>query len=144
MDIIWDSPSLLLDHLLVPVSAELTQLDSFERLAEDHLPTSLDNPRNTSDNSNIRAHFKVGRYYTHGTSWTEREILYSLQVDTACVGPEFLAQLDTSKIERLEVVSGDHPSKDPSVPHTSLLEEPSDPRTFPMQKPVHILGCVAP
>ena len=115
MTILWGSPSsLLLDHLLIPVGAKLTQwIGSLDRVVDDHLPRSLDNLRNISNITEI--HFRIGKRHTRMELRGPSGKLYiGSHVDTTCLGLESLAGLDTSKIERLEVVSSDHPLRRPS------------------------------
>jgi len=107
--ILWGSPSsVLLDRLLTPVGAKLTQwVGTFDRIVEDHLPGSLDNLRKICNITKIR--FQIDKHCTRMELRGPSGKLYiGSQVDTTCLGFESLAGLDTSKIERLEV-SSDNP-----------------------------------
>jgi len=112
MVILFGQPaSRLLSHLLVPVDAKLTIWgDSFQRIIEHHLPRSLGNLRNISDITNI--HFtNNSRIKLSGPSG---QLIMASRLDAARLGLEALGRFDTSKIERLEVVSNDYPLTRPS------------------------------
>ena len=113
--------SLLLDHLLIPVGAkvEIRTYSPGSRL-EAHLPRSLRNFRNLSNLNKISltldVHLVMKFTGPHG----------KLSLD--CPEPpdsttsqvfEYLARIDTSRIEQLEVFGGNPPSRD--LPHQVLL-----------------------
>ena len=108
MEISWGLPSSpLLDHLLIPVGAKLTEwVDSFDRLIEDNLPKSLDNLRNISNFTEIYFQTFEGntRIQLSGSSGKLKLCIVS-PIGNTWSGLESLAQLDTSKVKRLEVVS---------------------------------------
>ena len=105
MDIRGGSFSLLLDHLLIPAGAKLTEwVPSFGPTLEDYLPRSLDNLRNIADFTKVH----LGVYDHHksiqlsGPSGRLRIIcpdLYGYRA-LGCV-----VRFDASKAELLEVVS---------------------------------------
>jgi hypothetical protein len=112
----------LLNHLLIPVGAELTtRIESPTFAIEDYLPRSLDNLRNFpnftavklySGGSNPRMRFT-------GPNGQVTMIPRTSRVDGTRLVLESLAQLDTSKTEQLEISCGDPPSSGP--PYRALL-----------------------
>ena len=102
MNIIGGRPSLLLDHLLIPVGAELTIRTSLRSsLIEDHLPKSLDNLRNLSGFTRIC--LNTSRWLTpvEFSGPNGRVAISSANYAQAVL--ESLARFDTSKTERLEI-----------------------------------------
>jgi len=103
--------SRLLSHLFVPVDASLTIWgDSFQHILEHHLPRSLGNLRNISNITNIRF-TNNSRIKLSGPSG---QLIIVSRLDTDRLGLEALGRFDTSKIERLEVATDDHPLTRPS------------------------------
>ena len=120
MDILLGPPSsLFLDHLLIPVGAKLERwVDSFHRVVEDHLPRSLDNLRNISNFTKVR--LQVGAGSTRmKLSGTNGQFCIASLDGTLCSALGSLARLDTSKVERLEVVNDADPYLEP--PYQQLL-----------------------
>ena len=120
MDIILGRPSsLFLDHLLIPVGAKLEKwVDSFDRVIEDHLPKSLDNLRNISNFTKVRLQVGVGSTRMKLSGTNGQFCIASLD-GTLHSALGSLSRLDTSKIERLEVVNDADPYLDP--PYRQLL-----------------------
>ena len=122
MEIVGEGPSsLLLNHLLIPVGAELkTQVDLLGPLIEDHLPRSLDNLRNLSGFTKIHLH--AAQWYPQvqfsGPNGKVTMIPVT-QTDTIRVVLESLARFDTSKVEQLEIDCDDTLSRD--LPYQTLL-----------------------
>ena len=113
-----EPPSLLLDHLLIPVGAELiTRVDSFGHI-DDHLPRSLDNLRNLSNFTKI--YLSVSKFWPHlqFSGPSGKFSMTASRVHTALSVLEFLARFDTSKTERLKIAYNNPPSEDP---HQALL-----------------------
>ena len=108
MGILWDSPSsLLLNHLLVPIGAKLsTRAGSSFYPIEGHPPGSLDNLRNISNITTIQ--LRIRDFPCIKLSGPSGQLTMVSGID-AYLGLDSLARLDTSKVERLEIVSGDHP-----------------------------------
>jgi hypothetical protein len=107
--------SLLLNHLLIPVGAELTiEAESLSSLIRDHLPRSLDNLRNFSNFTTIRLDLdrsNPGIQFS-GPNGQVNTTTPASRTDPTCLALESLAQFDTSKIERLEIERGDPPSSE--------------------------------
>jgi len=121
MVIVWCSPSSIsLDHLLVPVGAKLKICgNSFRQIIEDRLPTHFDNLRNISGFTKI--HFQINENHTRmELCGPNGQLSMSSKGDAAHLGLGSLARLDTSKVEQLEVVSGDH-SLDTRSSYRALL-----------------------
>ena len=101
----------LLDHLLVPVGADLhTVLVSPGPRIEDHLPSSLDNLRNLSGFTRLRLRLSE-RYSTVCFTGPNGEVnmaSISSGVDTAGLVLGFLAQFDTSTANQLKIIHS-HP-----------------------------------
>jgi hypothetical protein len=114
--------SLLLNHLLIPVGAELAiETESLNSLVEDHFPRSLDNLKNFSNFTTIRLDLdksNPGIRFT-GPNGQVGMTTAATQIDPTCLVLESLAQLDTSKTEQLEINCGDPPSSDP--PYRALF-----------------------
>ena len=105
-------PSGLLNHLLIPVGARLMMGSTS---IEDLLPRSLDNLRNFSDFTAIKLNFE--ELYPHmefsgpnGKVTMVPTTHSTLEVNTTL---ESLARFDTSKAERLAILSGTLRSRDP-------------------------------
>jgi len=117
------SPSILLDHLLVPVGTKLTtRIDISGPMFEDHLPRSLDNLRNISDFTKI--HLRIDSWYSDvrfsGSSGQVRMFsLTPLDNPTPLVCGS-LGRFNTSKTEQLRIDYGDPPSMD--YPYQTLLQ----------------------
>jgi len=122
MTILRGSPSsVLLDQLLIPIGAELSLLaHSFHRVIEGHLPGSLNNLRNISNIAQI--HFRVSDCARIELSGPSGQLNMMAGDDIADLGFESLARLDTSKVERLEIDSSDHPFTRPSYQELRPLE----------------------
>ena len=106
MEIAGEGPSsLLLNHLLIPVGAELTtQVDLLGSLIEDHLPRSLDNLRNLSDFTEIHLRAAGWDQFVRLSGPNGRITMISAtQTDTTHVALGSLVWIDTSKVERLEI-----------------------------------------
>jgi len=114
--------SLLLDHLLVPVGAELAiRADSIALRLERHLPRSLDNLGNLSGSMEINLNFEEFRPKAR-FSGPNGQVSVAFQfprVNLTFPVLEYLAWIDTSKTERLEIKNGDSPSRD--LAHRALL-----------------------
>ena len=103
--------SILLDHLLIPVGAELTtQVDSFGRI-EDHLPRSFDNLRNLSNFTKIHSHANK-----HSAWMRFNGLNGQVHLELSRRGTYFsidsLAMFDTSKTEQLEIIGNHYTSED--------------------------------
>ena len=107
-----ETPSLLLDHLIIPVGAKLTTQGG--PLTEGLLPRSLDNLRNLSSFTDIHLHIDGSDpdIRLSGPNGQVRMYIYS-NGDTTCLMLESLARFDMSKTERLQIDYGDSPSSDP-------------------------------
>ena len=114
MEIRFASPSPhLLSHLVIPVGAKLTAVgNSFRRITKDLLPRSLDNLRNISNFTKI--HLRITDRARITLSGPSGQFSMASSVASAPSGFEALVRLDTSKVERLEVVGSKHPSALPS------------------------------
>jgi hypothetical protein len=104
----------LLDHLLIPVGADLKiEVDLHTFPTKDH--RFLDNLRNSSNFTDIYLH--LGGWYKRmqfsGPNGRVEIISESRGVDETCLALESLDQFDTSKVERLTIDRGDSPSSDP-------------------------------
>ena len=114
--------SVLLDHLLIPIGAELTTQVNLPGLPiENHLPRSLDNLRNLSDFTTIQLSGRRPRphiRFSGPNGQVEMVSEISKGRETRMLF-ESLAQFDTSKTERLEINRGSSPSSD--RPHQALL-----------------------
>ena len=104
MEIIGNKPcSLLLDHLLIPVGAELTIQVDYGRI-EDHLPRSLDNFMNLSNFTKICLHVDK---HSSGMrlSGLNRQLSMKFSRGDTYFNIDSLTVFDTSKTERWEVIS---------------------------------------
>ena len=116
MDVIGDEPpSLLLDHLIIPVGARLTtQAGSHGPLIEGHLPRSLANLRNLPSFTKIRLNFYEFSPCVRFSGPNGRvRMLITPRGNTTYLVLESLARFDTSKTERLKIDRGNSPSSDP-------------------------------
>ena len=110
----WEPPSLLLEHLLIPVGAEMSiDLDLYGPEIEHFLPRSLDNLRNLSNFTKVRLHFRDnyvsmqfagpnGRVFTNSMSPGD---------DATSLVAQSLATLDTSRTKWLEIIGSKLPSE---------------------------------
>ena len=117
-----EPPSLLLDHLLIPVGAMLTtQGDFLGPLIEDHLPKSLDNLRNLSGFTKI--HLYASEWHPHvrfsGPNGQVTMVPVADRIETIHLVLEALTRFDTSGVERLEIEHGDPSST--GLPYQTLL-----------------------
>ena len=96
-------------------------MDLLGPLIEDHLPRSLDNLRNLSGFTKIHCLHAVGWYpHVRFSGPNGRVTMISVsQTNTTQVMLESLAQLDTSKVEQLEIDCDDTLSRD--LPYKTLL-----------------------
>ena len=108
-------PSLLLDHLVIPVGAKLLlhgDPDGF--LIGSYLPSSLGNLENLSNFTEILLHVK--HYNSHirfsGPNGKVSIFPQIAQVATTCWALRSLAEFDTSGTKRLEIVRGNLPPVD--------------------------------
>ena len=104
-----DPPSVFLDHLLIPVGAKLEiQACLVNSLIGEYLPRSLDNLKNFSDFTAIELH--PGEYCP-GMKFSGPNGQVNMTLGTSRHGStglilQSLAELDTSKTERLEIDGG--------------------------------------
>jgi len=112
-----DRPSCaLLDHLLIPAGAKLEiWADMVSSLIGEHLPRSLDNLENLSDFTAIA--LRPEGYYP-GMKFSGPNGQVKITFGTSRRDPtdlilESLAELDTSKTERLKIDGGHLPSREP-------------------------------
>jgi len=108
-------PSILLNHLLVPVGAKLlTRKNVPGPLFEGHLPRSLDNLRNFSDFTKI--HLGIDSWCPHvrfsGSNGQVHMFSLTPPGNPTCLVFEYLARFNTSKTERLRIDRGYPPSSD--------------------------------
>ena len=111
----FEPPSLLLDHLLIPAGVKMTtDLDLPGPLIEDHLPRSLDNLGNLSGFTKICLQLENHAASVKFTGPNGEVTMASSfpESDATHTVPRSLAQLDTSKTKRLEVISDDLLSED--------------------------------
>ena len=129
-----DPPSVLLDHLLIPIGAKLEiGTRSLSSLIGEHLPRSLDNLKNISNFTAIRLHCTDMEF--SGPNGQVKIILWTDSDDSTELTLGSLAELDTSKTERLEIEDGDLRSKEPL--YQALLPM-KDLRTITLS------GCMSP
>ena len=102
--------SLFLEHLLVPVGAEVETSLPSPRIV-DHLPKLLDNLRNISNFAAISVDFNDLGVTIKLTGPNGQVCMHSL-VSQSSPSSYYLAQLDTSKIEGLEISNGDPAPED--------------------------------
>jgi len=108
--------SVLLDHLLIPAGAKLEiTADLFSSLVRVHLPRSLDNLKNFSDFTTIELH--PDKYYPcvkfSEPNGQVNMTLRTSRHDSTNLTLESLAELDTSRTERLEIYHGYLLSREP-------------------------------
>ena len=107
-----DPPSVLLDHLLIPVGAKLEiEAKLLSSLIGEHLPRSLDNLKNFANFTAIRLHRTDMEF--SGLNGQVKITLRTSRNHPTELTLGSLAELDTSKTERLEIDEGDLPSKEP-------------------------------
>jgi len=98
--------SILLDHLLIPVGVKLEiQANVFSPSIRVHLPRSLDNLKNFLNFTTIQLHVdgpSSGMKFS-GPNGTVSTIFNDVPRDYTAVALESLAELNTSKTERLEI-----------------------------------------
>ena len=122
MAIIGGQPSLLLDHLLIPVGTELRmRVDVVSSRLEGHFPRSLDNLRNLPDFTDIRLYFDRGYSNIRFTGPNGRISVVPpmQQFDSTSLLLEYLAEFDTATTERLTIITGNPPTTD--TVHYALL-----------------------
>jgi hypothetical protein len=110
-----ESPSLLLDHLIIPVGAELTvETTSRGPLIEGHFPGSLDNLRNLPNFTGIHLHVDERCPQVEFTGPNGRVSVARVtdRVNSTYSVLESLARFDTSKTERLKIGGGNSPPSD--------------------------------
>jgi len=115
-------PSVLLDHLLIPVGAGLVlEADLLNSLVGDFLPRSLDNLRNLSRFSAIKLTIDGSCVYMtfSGPNGRVAAIPTIPQGNETRLAFESLAQLDTSRTEQFRIGNGNPLSRD--VVHQALL-----------------------
>jgi hypothetical protein len=131
----WDQPaSLLFDHLLIPVGADLTvALDSLLPRVEDHLPRSFDNLKNLANFTKIHISFcrsNTPMQFT-GPNGAVCLIPQTFESDATRIPLESLALFDTSKTRQLELLDTNPLSED--LPYQALLPM-KDLRTLTISK----------
>ena len=102
-------PPVLLDHLLIPVGAELVlRANLFNSLVGGFLPRSLDNLRNLSNFTAIQLFIDEWRPCTmfSGPNGQVSVITTVSRVNETNLVLESLAQLDTSRTERFRIKNG--------------------------------------
>ena len=147
MDIIGDDPpSLLLNHLLIPVGAELnTQSSLHGPLIDDHLPRSLGNLKNLPGFTDV--HLRIGERFSRirlsGPNGKVTMFPRTSQVDATCLVLDSLTRFDTSGVKHLKIYRGNSPFSNPFyralLPmkhlHTLTLSHCTNPDVF-----VNVLG----
>jgi hypothetical protein len=115
MDILGDeSPSLFLDHLIIPVGAKLTTFGASRGSLTENLPRSLDNLRNLSDFTDIRLRIDEEDPDIRFSGPNGQVRMFIPPQDNAtCLVLESLDRFDTSKTERIQIDYGYSPSSDP-------------------------------
>jgi hypothetical protein len=113
-----DSASTLLDHLLIPVGADLKMdIDLPNPPNRDHPPRFLDNLRNFANFTDTHIRFEE-RYTQMRFSGPNGRVDMFPELprfdETDCSVLESLNQFDTSKVERLRIDFCNSPSSDPS------------------------------
>ncbi|KAF9789192.1 hypothetical protein BJ322DRAFT_526599 [Thelephora terrestris] len=102
--------SLILEHLLVPVGAQITTSLPSSRIV-DHLPRSYDNLRNLSNFTAISVEIR-SPHVTIKLIGPNGQVCMNSLIDILHSPSYYLAQLDTSKIEGLEIFDSDPTSED--------------------------------
>lgn len=120
----FSPPSILLDHLVIPVGAELTTKgDLLDSLVGDHLPRSLNNLKNFPNFTTIRLFVNDVNPVIEftGPNGQVKTILDNEDDHpiSSNMALKCLTQLDTSTTERLEIDGGDSLSRDTF--HQALL-----------------------
>jgi len=108
-------PPVLLDHLLIPVGAELVlEAHLLGSLVGDLLPRSLNNLRNLPNFTTIKLYIDVflPRIMLSGPNGRVTLTPTTSRVDVTRLVLESLAQLDTSRVERFKIGNGNPLSKD--------------------------------
>jgi len=103
----FEPPSLLLEHLLVPVGVELRiDLDEDGPRIEDYLPRSLDNLKNFANFMKIRLHFRPSIVYMQFAGPNGRVLTSAMATGANATSSvaQSLAVLDISKTKWLEIV----------------------------------------
>ena len=117
MDIIGDDPpSLLLNHLIIPVGAELNTRTSLHGpLIEDHLPRSLGNLRNLLDFADIQLRIgeRFSRIRLSGPNGRVTMFPRTSRIDATYLVLDSLAQLDISGAKHLKIDRGNSPLSNP-------------------------------
>jgi len=107
MDIGGDCPtSILLDHLLIPAGAKLEiWADSVSSSIREHLPRSLDNLKNFSNFTATKLHLDryCPRMKFSGPNGQVEMVFGTSRNNPSGSVLEYLAELDTSKNEQLEI-----------------------------------------
>ena len=105
-------PSVLLDHLSIPVGAKLEiRKELLSSLIGEHLPRSLDNLKNFSNFTAIRLQDTDMEF--SGPNGQVKIALWASRADSTELALESLAEFDTSKTERLEIEDADLPMGGP-------------------------------
>ena len=109
-------PSVLLNHLLIPVGAKLTtQGEMRNSLIEDHLPKCLDNLRNFSNFTTIHLYAREHpRMEFSGPNGQVSILSITSGVDKTRLVLDSLAKFDTSKTEHLKIDCSSPPTSDPA------------------------------
>jgi hypothetical protein len=115
------SPSLLLDHLIIPIGAKLTIFGaSSGPLTENLLPRSLDNLRNLFNFTDIHLHiYEYNPDIQFSGPNGQVRMFIPPRDNTTCLVLESLDRFDTSKTERLQIDYGYSPSDGPL--HRALI-----------------------
>ena len=145
MDISGDEPpSLLLDHLIIPVGAKLATFGASRGSLTENLPRSLDNLMNLSDFTDIRLRVDEEDPDTRSSGPNgQARVFIPPQDNAAYLAPESLAQFDTSKSadsNRVLLFTFQRFS----LPGTSSHEAPTHPHTFSLHKPRHLHPRLGP
>ena len=113
--------SLLLDHLLIPVGAEVSiWADSPSSRFEGHLPRSFHNFGNLSNLMEVSLHFSGFPIIQFtGSNGRLKATCWEPEGNVTSSVLEYLARIDTSTVERLEISSANQLSRDLS--HRALL-----------------------
>ena len=112
-----DPPSVLLNHLLIPVGTKLEiRAPLLSSLIGEHLPRSLDNLKNFSDFTTIRVRYGESSYPRMKFIGPNGQVNMTLEIyrdDPTGFTLGALAELDTSKTELLRIDGGYLRSWDP-------------------------------
>jgi hypothetical protein len=111
-----DSAPLLLNHLLIPVGADLKiEVDLPDPPIKDHPPRFLDNLRNLTNFTGVHLHIYRNhhtRMRFNGPNGTVGMIPRSPRIDRTCLALESLDLFDTSTVEQLKIDSYQCPPSD--------------------------------